>query len=111
MRGTGRGDDVRAPSWPAIAALVCAAGSALVALRALTAGGSVAIPPVAVGYGVGALGSILFACVYRALRNARRGHGQFRPQPWLDRAVAGLMTLGILAGLVNAFLLATELAK
>lgn len=111
MRATDRADDVRAPSWPVAAALVCAAGSATVAILGLLAEGSLEITFVAAGYAVGALLTIVFACFYRALRNARRGHGRFRPQPGLDRVVAGLMALGILAGLVNAYLLATELAK
>lgn len=88
--------------------------AALAAAAAVLGGGLLApasIPLLSLGYVLGGIVSIVFSSVYRALRNGLRPHPRFRPQPALDRLLPIGVVLGILAGLSNAVLLATELAK
>lgn len=122
MRGNHEGDrgglvtagravtPLRAPTWPVIVAVVAAAASAALAVGFATAL-EPSIPLLAVGYALGALVTVALASTYRALRNARRRHPRFRVQRGLDRLAAATMGVGFLAGLANAVLLATELAK
>lgn len=106
-----RRDAVRAPAWPAFAAVAVALLSVVLALVSAL----VLDPPSRVlliaGYVLGAVVTTVVASVYRAMRNARRPDPAFRPQPWLDRLATWALVVGVLAGLLNAFFLATELAK
>ncbi len=99
---------MRASWWP-----VAAQGVAVVlaAVAAWLASQDPALPVAVVGYVSGAVVVVAFSAVYRALRDGRRGDGAFRPQPWLDNLARVLVLLGVAAGMANAFLLATELAK
>lgn len=105
-----RRDVVRAPAWPA-----CAAAAVALLSVAAAVSGLVLDPPskpvLAVGYLLGAVVTTVVASTYRAMRNQRRPDPRFRPQVWLDRLAKGALVVGVLAGLLNAFLLATELAK
>ena len=109
MQG-GTSGDVRAPWWP-VAAQAAAVALAVAAVVVTTATGSYLVPATAVGYVLGAVVVVVLSGVYRAARDGLRGDGSFRPQPWLDRLVVALVVLGLAAGMVNAFALATELAK
>jgi hypothetical protein len=102
---------VRAPWWPVAAtAVVSALAIAFAAVSAFVLE-TVSFPLVISGYVLGAMVTTALAATYRALRNARRRHPRFRVQRGLDRAAAVAMGVGFVAGLVNAGLLATELAK
>ncbi len=103
-------DEVRAPAWPV------AAQTATVALSAAGAGLALVTPTPSLalagaGYVLGAIVVTVLAAVYRASRDARRGHGAFRPSRLLDRASTALVVCGLAAGIVNAYALATEIAK
>lgn len=103
-------DRIRAPRWPVLAASACTALAVTGAVVASTTGLPV-IATTVVGYVVGAVLTTAFAAVYRSMRNGRRSHPRFRPSPALDRWAAVAVGVGFLAGMVNAVLLATELAK
>jgi hypothetical protein len=104
-------DRVAAPWWPVAAATGFALAAVALALANWLLLATVSVPLLALGYVVGALAPTVLASVYRALRNSRRRHPKFRVQPGLDRLALTAMTIGVVAGLVNAVLLATELAK
>ena len=53
----------------------------------------------------------VFAIVHRALFESRRKSPWFVPSPTQNRLLALALALGLLAGLANAWFLATELAK
>lgn len=99
-------DAVRAPGWPAVAA---ATGS-LMACAAL-------IPAVdswrfaVAGYTVGALVVPTLTVVFRFGRRTAAQSPFFLPNRGMERLVLWTLVLGIGAGLANAWLLATELAK
>lgn len=109
MQGATAGD-VRAPWWP-VAAQAAALVIAVAAVVVTTATRLYLVPGTVVGYVSGAVVVVVLSAVYRAGRDARRGDGAFRPQPWLDRLAVTLLLLGLAAGMANAFALATELAK
>lgn len=102
---------VRAPWWPIAGSLFAVAVSAALFVIHLVNFEARSIPLLIVGYLTGAVATTVLASVYRALRNARRSHPRFQPQRPLDRAAVGAMVIGLLAGMGNAVLLATELAK
>lgn len=104
------GGPVRAPAWAAYGALAAAVLSAAAALVVATAE-SASMPILIAGYLAGALLTTVLAASYRSQRNARRANPRFRVQRTVDRAAAFGIGLGFAAGLANAFLLATELAK
>ncbi|WP_456824090.1 hypothetical protein [Cellulomonas sp. P5_E12] len=106
-----RRDAVRAPAWPAIAALAVAVVSVAAALVSVLVLDAPSVPLLVAGYVLGAVVTTIVASVYRAMRSRRRPDPRFRPQPWLDRLATSALVIGVAAGLVNAFLLATELAK
>ena len=103
-------DVVHPPAWPVAAA----AASAIVALTIAVLGARATAPSVPLlvaGYVFGAVVTVALSAVFRALRDARRKHPRFRVNLLLNRLVAVVVGVGFLAGLGNAFLLATELAK
>lgn len=104
------GRPLHAPTWPVVAAVFATAASAAIAVGFATTLEPSA-PILAVGYVLGALVTVALASTYRALRNARRRHPRFRVQRGLDRLAAVTTGAGFIAGLANAVLLATELAK
>ncbi|MFC8734551.1 hypothetical protein ACFT5B_19010 [Luteimicrobium sp. NPDC057192] len=102
----------RAPRWPALVAASCAVVAVVTAIVALAADEhAVVIAATVTGYALGALGVGVFANVYRAKANRARQHPEFRPTPMWPRLVRAALVAGVVAGLVDAFLLATELAK
>jgi hypothetical protein len=111
VTSTTSGQRVHAPSWPP----ALSAATAVLAILTAVLDVTVLTPPSRVvllaGYLLGAVGTVAFASVYRALRNSRRRDPRFRVQRGLDTAVAWLTGVGVVAGMVNAALLATELAK
>jgi hypothetical protein len=102
---------VTAPATPVSTAVVAAltSGSLFAVNQFLLT--AVSVPLLVIGYILGAILTIVSACVYRALRNVRRSDPRFRPQPILDRAAVLAIGFGMAAGLANAVLLAIELAK
>lgn len=106
-----RHDAVRAPAWPAFAAVAVAVVSVALAVVGVLVLDPPSVPVLVAGYVLGAVVTTVVASVYRAIRSRRRPDPRFRPQPWLDRLATSALVLGVAAGLVNAFLLATELAK
>jgi hypothetical protein len=63
------------------------------------------------GYVLGALVVPAFTVVYRFGRRAAAKDPFFIPAPRLERFVLMMLAVGILAGVVNAWFVATELAK
>ena len=102
---------VRAPWWPVGTALLAALAAVTLAVANATLMDPVSRPLLIAGYLLGAIMTTALAAVYRALRNALRRHPQFRVQRHLDRLAVAAMSVGFAAGLANAVLLATELAK
>jgi len=103
-------ETARPPLWPvAVELLLVASSLTIAALSSQVI--SPRIPAAALGYVIGAVAVTIFAAVYRAIRNSRRGGGTFRPSRLLDRTSWVLMLLGLGAGIWNAFILATELSK
>ncbi|SDS02996.1 hypothetical protein SAMN04489860_0633 [Paraoerskovia marina] len=100
---------------PPVSLAVVAMASALVAValvplsRGLSS--SALLSVTIAGYLIGAVVTVVFASLYRTGRNKARTEREFRPQGWADKVVTVALVLGILAGLVHAFLLATEIAK
>jgi len=102
---------VVAPAWPVLVAVAALVVAALAALLNIAPGDGVSVPMLLLGYLAGAIITLVMSAIYRSLRNSRRNHPRFRVQLWLDRLVGFLALAGLLVGLANAFLLATELAK
>ena len=102
---------VRAPWWPVGTALAAALAAVGIAVANAAFLDPISTPLLTVGYLLGAIATTALAAVYRALRNTRRRHPQFRVQRHLDRLAVAAMGVGFAAGLANAVLLATELAK
>lgn len=97
---------VTAPSWPAYAV----GASAVVSLVCLVLGLD-DLTFAVVGYLAGALLSPALTIAYRFGRRGAATSPWFVPRPRLERAVTTLLVLGILAGIGNAWFVATELAK
>jgi hypothetical protein len=107
----GRNDAAVVPWWPAGASGASAlVAVALVALDLFVLQ-PVSIPLVVVGYVLGALATTAFAATYRALRDGQRRKRMYRVPVRLNRVVVAATCVGVLAGIGNAVLLATELAK
>jgi hypothetical protein len=65
----------------------------------------------AAGYLLGALVTPAFTVIYRFGRRKAAQNPFFIPKPALERAVLAILALGIAAGVMNAWFVATELAK
>jgi len=102
---------VTAPWWPVFLAMLAALAAVALAVANGTNATTVSVLSLIGGYVFGALITTVLASVYRALRNARLRHPRFRVQPALDRMAVAAMSIGVAAGLANAVMLATELAK
>jgi hypothetical protein len=109
----GSSASVRVPRWSGFALVAVAAAAVLVGILGyagqLPEGAR--IPLLVAGYLLGAVGVTALAATHRALINGRRKHPRFRPSPALDRVARAGLWVGLAAGLGDAFLLATELAK
>jgi hypothetical protein len=105
------GASIGAPWWPVAATTAAAVLAIASALLSALVVDPVSVPLLVAGYVVGAMITTALAATYRALRNARRQHPRFRVRRSLDRTAAAATGLGFAAGLSNAVLLATELAK
>lgn len=102
---------VTAPGWPVAGALVVTVASIGIAAASVMLVGFASLPLVTAGYVLGAIATTVLVSIYRATRNSRRNHPRFRVQRGRDRVAGVTMCIGIVAGLANAVLLATELAK
>jgi hypothetical protein len=100
------GSAVRVPTWPGAVGLVSGALSVLVAFLARHD-----VPPLAAGYVLGAMFTPALAVVHRYYVEARRKDPWFVGRARLGSLVTVMVVLGLSAGLINAWLLATELAK
>jgi hypothetical protein len=106
-----RRDAVRAPVWPGLAAAATAVLSVAAVVVSVLVLDPRSVPVLVGGYVLGAVVTTVAASVYRAQRNQRRPDPRLRPVPGRVRLVSAALVVGVVAGLVNAFLLATELAK
>lgn len=97
---------VLAPRWPVLAA---ALSSALAILAVMPGAHNLSIA--AAGYLLGALVTPAFTVVYRFRRRKAAQNPFFIPKPTLERIVVAILALGIAAGVLNAWFVATELAK
>ena len=98
------------PRWPALTSVAAAVIALVVAvLEAMQGTRSLAV--LVLGYGLGAVATTALCAVHRALRDGRRRDPRFRVERGFDALARASMGLGLLAGLADAFLLATELAK
>jgi hypothetical protein len=109
--GLGRVEDATVPWWPAGAASGCALVALVLVLIDLSVIQPVSVPLLILGYLLGALVTTAFAATYRAKRDGKRRHRLFRVPVALNRLVIAATCVGVLAGIGNAVLLATELAK
>lgn len=101
----------RTPRWPAVVIVVVVLVAAVLLGAQRVDDGQVRLLSAVAGYVLGALVATALASVYRARRNTARLSNEFRPSRGLDRLVSTTLVVGLLVGLVQAFLLATELAK
>ncbi len=104
------GARITTPWWPAAVSALCAMAAVVLAVNDFIAA-ETSVPLLAIGYTVGAVLTTVFSSTYRGLRNSRRNHPRFKPQPTLDMLARASMWVGVVAGLAIAYLLATELAK
>lgn len=104
-------DRITSPTWPMLCAWVCVVLAAAAATLAALAPQSPVIVTTSAGYALGALFTTAFASAYRSVRDRLRSNPRFRPRPGIDRLATSAVVVGFLVGMVNAFLLATELAK
>lgn len=95
-----------AARWPVIAA---AASATLAVLAVMPGAHDLAVG--AAGYLLGALVTPAFTVIYRFGRRRAAQNPFFIPQPMLERIVLAILATGIFAGVVNAWFVATELAK
>ncbi|MBD9697902.1 hypothetical protein IGS67_00095 [Flavimobilis sp. GY10621] len=102
---------VRPPLWPAIGAILLLLVSvAAIVVDLLSPALAPAVLP-AVGYLTGSIGVSVLVVVHRTLMQRAQQNRMFEPRRYLPGLVGIVLTAGLLAGSVNAFLLATELAK
>jgi hypothetical protein len=97
---------VLAPRWPVLAATL---SSALAVLAVMPGAQNLSIA--AIGYLLGALVTPAFTVAYRFGRRRAAQNPFFIPRPSLERVVLAILASGIAAGVVNAWFVATELAK
>lgn len=97
---------VRTPRWPLVAGVVCAV---LAASAALAADDSLLIA--VAGYVGGALLLPALTALHRFRRRSASKDPYFLPDPFLERVMVAALCLGVVAGAVNAWFVATEVAK
>lgn len=97
---------VSAPAWPAYVVALAVLVSAVALLLGVND-----LTSAVVGYLSGALLAPAFTIAYRFGRRSAASSPFFIPRPRVERAVHALVVLGILAGVGNAWFIATELAK
>jgi hypothetical protein len=104
--GERSGASVAAPKWPVVAL----AAVALMAVLAIWPG-STSLWVAVGGYVLGALVAPAVTVIYRFARRSAAKSPFFIPNRQLERLVLILLVLAVLAGIINAWFVATELAK
>ncbi|WP_193314567.1 hypothetical protein [Georgenia ruanii] len=102
---------MRAPAWPAAAALAAATASVLLVGVDLLADTPTAVRAAAAGYLLGAVAAGVLVQVHRILRRRASASPWYNPAAALDRAATLALVLGLSSGAWHAFVVATELAK
>ncbi|WP_170297347.1 hypothetical protein [Georgenia thermotolerans] len=103
---------VRAPAWPASAALAAATASVLlVAVDLAAADTPTAFRAAVAGYLLGAVAAGVLVQVHRILRRRAGASPWYNPAAALERAATLAVVLGLTSGAWHAFVVATELAK
>ncbi|GCD91468.1 hypothetical protein NLS1_34740 [Nocardioides sp. LS1] len=97
---------MRVPQWPMFGAAVLAVAAMLIPFVSRQ---GIMLP--SVGYALGAVGTPCFAVIHRVMLEGRSKSPWFVPSPVQSRVLALLLAVGLTAGLLNAWFLATELAK
>jgi hypothetical protein len=97
---------VRTPRWPLVAAVVCAV---LAASATLLAADDARLA--LAGYVLGGLLLPALTALHRFVRRSASKDPYFIPEPFLQRVMAVALCAGVLAGAVNAWYIATEVAK
>ena len=100
------GASVAAPKWPVVA-LVAVSAAAVLAMWP----GSTSLWVAVGGYVLGALVAPAVTVIYRFARRSAAKSPFFIPNRQLERLVLILLAVAVLAGIVNAWFVATELAK
>lgn len=100
------GTSVAAPKWPVVALGAVAILAALAIWP-----GSTSLWLAAGGYLLGALVAPALTVIYRFARRSAAKSPFFIPNRQLERLVLILLVLAVLAGVLNAWFVATELAK
>jgi hypothetical protein len=100
------GTSVAAPKWPVVAL----AAVALMAALAIWPG-STSLWVAVGGYVLGALAAPAVTVIYRFARRSAAKSPFFIPNRQLERLVLILLVLAVVAGIINAWFVATELAK
>ena len=100
------GTPTAAPTWPVVALGVVAVLAVLAIWPGMTSL-SVAVA----GYVLGALVAPSVTVLYRFARRSAKKSLFFIPNPRLEHLVLVLLATAVLAGIVNAWFVATELAK
>jgi hypothetical protein len=97
---------VTTPKWPVLAL----GAAAIMAVLAIWPG-STSLWVAVAGYVLGALVAPALTVVYRFARRSVAKNPFFIPNRQLERLVLILLILAVLAGVINAWFVATELAK
>jgi hypothetical protein len=101
---------VRAAAWPVLAAAAAAAVASALVVPALARTGPLVTLSL-LGYVLGALATSVLAVVHRWKSRTIRTNPRRVVVAWHPRLVTAALALGIAAGMVHAWLLATELAR
>jgi hypothetical protein len=97
---------VRTPRWPLVAAAVCAV---LATLATLFADHNLRLA--IAGYVGGGLLLPILTALHRFGRRSASKDPYFLPDPFLERVMVAALCIGVVAGAINAWYIATEVAK
>jgi hypothetical protein len=104
-------DPVRPPRWPVVGATVFLVISAAMLVLEVFSDQTSSMLLTGLGYVAGSLGVSVLVVVHRMRKQRAEQSLWYEPRRGLATAARVVLMLGLLAGLGNAFFLATEIAK
>lgn len=102
---------VRAPTWPVAVALGCAVVATAMAAWSASRGEPASLTLSLTGYVIGSIAVSVLIVVHRVLKQRAQQSTWYEPRRVLNLLARWVLLVGLAAGAVNAFFLATELAK
>ena len=101
----------RPARWPVLGAIACLGFSAGILVLAILGDQRDSMFLTGLGYVTGSIGVSLLVVVHRMLKQKAEQSLWYEPRSGFARAAGMILVLGLLVGLGNSFLLATEIAK